>query len=44
MIDGLERHRAQLATIGSDNAVVVDFWLATRFLVSLFPMALESFS
>jgi len=43
MIDGLERHRAQLAPIDSDNAVVVDSWLATRFLASLLPMALEVF-
>jgi hypothetical protein len=43
MIDGLERHRAQLATIDSDNALVIDSWLATRFLVGLFPMAVEVF-
>jgi len=30
MICGLERHRAQLATIDSDNALVVDSWIATR--------------
>ena len=43
MIDGLERHPAQLATIDVDNALVVDSWLATCFLVSLLPMAVEVF-
>jgi len=43
IIDGLERHRAQLATIDTDNAHVVDFWLATCFLVGLLPMAVEVF-
>ena len=43
MIDGLERHRAQLEISDSDNAHVVDSGLATCFLVGLLPMALEVF-
>ena len=41
MIDGLERDRAQFATIGSDYAFAVDSWLAARFVAGIFTLAVE---
>src|SRR5215469_9703284 len=41
MIDGLERDRAEFATIGSDYAFAVDSWLAARFVAGIVALAVE---